>query len=116
MKIWLRVSSVWYSLIRGSSQSRNKPAASIHDSCQLGRLARERGQAGRNRDLFGQVVRRAAHREVAVGQPGSAGLLEQIENDLPLAEGVQERAERPQVEAVRPHPDQVAGDAAHFGR
>ena len=63
----------------------------------------------------GQVGRRAAGREVAVGQPGAAGFLEQVEDFLALAEGIQERAERAEVEAVGPHADEVAGDAAHLG-
>ena len=62
-----------------------------------------------------QVGRGAAEREVAVGQPGAADLLEQIENLLAFAEGVQERAERAEVEAVGAHADEVAGDAVHLG-
>ena len=63
----------------------------------------------------GQVGRRAAEGEVAVGQPGAAGFLEQVEDLLALAEGVEERAERAEVEAVGAHADQVAGDAVHLG-
>ena len=55
-------------------------------------------------------------REIAVGEPRAADFFEQIENPFPLAEGVQERAERAEVEAVRAHADQVAGDAAHLAR
>ena len=40
-----------------------------------------------------QVGRHAAGRDVAVRQPGAAGLLEQVENLLPLAERVQKRRE-----------------------
>ena len=63
-----------------------------------------------------QVGRRAADGEVAVGQPRAARFFEQVENPLALAEGVQKRAERAQVEAVRAHAHQVAGDAVHLGR
>ena len=62
-----------------------------------------------------QIGRRAADGDIAVRQPRAADLLEQVENLFPLAEGVQERAERAQVEPVGAHADQVAGDAAHLG-
>ena len=61
-------------------------------------------------------MRRAADGEVAVGQPGAADFLEQVENHLAFAEGVQERAERAEVEAVGAHADQVAGDAVQSRR
>ena len=35
---------------------------------------------------------------------------------LALAEGVEERAERAEVEAVGAHADEVAGDAVQLGR
>jgi hypothetical protein len=63
-----------------------------------------------------QVVRGAADREVAVREPRAAGHFEQVEDLFALAEGVEKRAERPQIEAVRAHADQVAGDAVHLGR
>jgi hypothetical protein len=79
------------------------------------RLELRRGTPRTSAASPGQVGRRAARRDVAVGQPGAADLLEQVEDLLPLAEGVQERAERAQVEAVGPHADQVAGDAVQLG-
>ena len=94
-KIALVVSSVWYSSITGTNWSRN----ASHFCSQPG----------------GRSAVAPPTREVAVGQPGAADLLEQVENLFPLAEGVQERAERAQVEPVGAHADQVAGDAVHLG-
>ncbi len=63
----------------------------------------------------GQIGGRAAGREVAVGQPRTAGLFEQVENLFALAKRVQERAERAQIEAVCAHAHEVAGDAVQLG-
>ena len=61
-----------------------------------------------------QVGRQTADRDVAVREPGAAGLLEEVEDLLPLAKRIQERAERAEVEAVSPHADQVAGNTIEF--
>ncbi len=94
-KMGLVVSSAWYSGMSGSNWSRN----AAHFCSQPRR----------------QVGRGAADGEVAVGQPGAADFLEQVEDLLALAEGVEERAERAEVEAVGAHADEVAGDAVHLG-
>ena len=59
----------------------------------------------------GQIVVDAADGDIAVGQAGAANFLEEIENHLPFAEGVEERAERAEIEAIGPHGDEMAGDA-----
>ena len=50
-----------------------------------------------------------AHR--VVGETRAAERLEQIEQDLPLAEGVEKYRHRPQVEGMGAEPQQVRGDA-----
>jgi hypothetical protein len=62
----------------------------------------------------GQVVVGAAEGEIAVRQPGAAGVLEQVEDVFAFAEGVQERAETAEVEPVGAHADEVRGDAVHL--
>ena len=52
-----------------------------------------------------QIGRQAANGDVAVGESGPTGLLEEIEDFLPLAKGVQKRAECPEIEPVRSHAD-----------
>ena len=94
-KIELVVSSVWYSSMIGIE------------------LVEERFAL--LQPAAGQVGRRAARREVAVGEPGAAGRFEQVEDLFALAERVQERAERAQIEAVGAHANQVAGDAVQLG-
>src|SRR5262249_15446375 len=53
---------------------------------------------------FGQVVVGAADRDVAVGEPGAADGLEQVEDHLALAERIEEGAEGAEIEPVRPMP------------
>ena len=96
MKIALLVSRACNSSITGSNWSRN--ASHFFEP------------AGR------QIGRHAADGDVAVGQPGAADLLEQVEDLLPLAEGPHERREAAQVEPVAAGRHQVAGDAAQLGR
>src|SRR5262249_54021159 len=62
-----------------------------------------------------KIIMHAADGDVAVSQAGATDLLEQIEDHLALPERVQEGAECPQVEAVRSHRDQVAGNAVELG-
>ena len=62
----------------------------------------------------GQVGGEAADRDVAVGEAGAAGLLEEVEDLLPLAERVEEGTEAAEIEAVGPHPHEVAGDPAEL--
>ncbi len=62
-----------------------------------------------------QVRRRTAHGEVAVGQSSPACQLEEVQNLFPLAKRVQKRAETAQVQAVSPHPHQVAGNPPQLG-
>ena len=57
-----------------------------------------------------KIGRRPANGDVAVREPRAAGLLEQVEDLLALTKRVEKRAESPQVEAVGPHPDEMAGD------
>jgi hypothetical protein len=61
------------------------------------------------------VVSRAAGGEVAVSEAGAAGFLEQVEDSFAFAEGIEERAERAEVQAIGPHADEMAGDSLHLG-
>ena len=56
------------------------------------------------------VLRQAADPHRVVGQPRAAELLEQIENQLALAERVEEHRHRADVHRVRADPQAVAGD------
>ena len=80
----------------------------------VGTATGERGKTGRDRDRARQIVRRASDGDVTVGQPGSAGFFEQVEDDLPLTEGVEERAEAAEVEAIGTHADKVRSDASQL--
>ena len=61
-----------------------------------------------------QIGRRAADRDIAVRQPRAANFFEQVENLLAFAEGIQEGTECSQVQAIRPHAHQVAGNAVQL--
>ena len=95
MKIALLVSSACNSSITGSNWSRN--ASHALEPARRG------------------VGRHAARRDVAVGEPGAADLLEQVEDHLPLAERPHEGRETAQIEAVAAGGHQVAGDPAQLG-
>src|SRR3990170_2498255 len=59
----------------------------------------------------GDVLVDAARPEVDVVQAAAGGLLEEVEDLLPLAEAPEEHRGRAQVGAPGPQPDQVTGDA-----
>ena len=56
----------------------------------------------------------AADGDVGIGEAGAAGGFEEVEDEFPLAEGVEERGEGAEVEAVGAHGDEVGGDAVEF--
>ena len=62
-----------------------------------------------------QVGGQAADGDVAVGEPGAAGLLEEVEDLFTLAKRIQKGAERAEVETVGAHAHEVAGDAVELG-
>ena len=57
---------------------------------------------------------RAARCQVAVRQTSATRLLEQVEDNLALAKRIQKRAECAQVEPIRAHTDEVAGNPTEF--
>ena len=61
------------------------------------------------------VVVEPADAVVAVGQAGAGDAFEQVENLLPVIEGIEQRGEAAQVEQEGAPPDEVAGDAVQFG-
>ncbi len=73
----------------------------VHDVAELEDLL---VPAGRN------VERQAADAHRVVGEPRAAELLEEIENQLALAERVEEHRHRADVHRVRAEPQAVAGD------
>jgi hypothetical protein len=59
-------------------------------------------------------VGEAADPHVVVEEPGAAGLLEYVENSLPVPHAIEERRERADVHPVRPDRNQVADDPREF--
>ena len=56
----------------------------------------------------------AADAERVGGQPRAAIFLEDFQNLFALAETIEDRRERADIERMRPEPEQVAGDALQF--
>ena len=52
--------------------------------------------------------------QIAVSESGPAHFLKQIEDDLPFTECVQKGAERPQIQAIGAHSDEVTGHSPEF--
>ena len=63
----------------------------------------------------GNVQRKPADAHGVVGQPRAAVLLEQVENELALAERVEEHGHRPDVHGVGAQPEAMARDALQLG-
>jgi hypothetical protein len=59
----------------------------------------------------GQILVQPADAHRVVGQTGAAEFLEQVEQDLPFAECVEEHRHGAEVEGMRAEPHQVGGDA-----
>ena len=78
----------------------------LHESAELADLL---VPAGRD------VERKSADAHRVVGQPRAAVLLEEVEDQLALAERVEEHGHRADVHRVRPEPEAMAGDPLQLG-
>ena len=65
-------------------------------------------------ELLRQVVLQAAGADETGHHPRAGDLLEEIEQHLPLAEAVEEGAERAEVDRLRAEPDEMAGEATQL--
>ncbi len=61
-------------------------------------------------------TRHAAEAEEAVGEAGAGDAVQDIQDDFPVVEAIQDRGEGPQVHEVGAHPQEVGGDAVQLGR
>ncbi len=83
-----------------------------YSSARLGMIVEELAQL--RREPGGDVLDHAADLEVARVHARAGGHLEQVEDQLALAQAVQEYRARAEVQRARAEPDQVRGDAVQL--